>query len=287
MLVRHVSRRRRVSKTKMFKRTDTKRYRRRRMNYLTAQNVEKYVERVYEDLTLLYRSEGHNQYDPDVSHMQHALMSAALAKQRCMQIRTRFKGTGFDLDTLGVDENEFVVSALLHDVGHLITREHRHQHDFLQKNKKHEMIGANYLKRHGFSKLIYLPVQLHVQSKRFMQTLILHPQSSSILLDCAHFMNRNMSQGFSDSLFEEIIHWETSCVITENSEKSLVLQGGQMNNTEILTFIHNKYSIQSLILRAIDNTATQCHFEAEHVPKWYAYEELVKNVLRDNILNTF
>ena len=44
-----------------------------------------------------------------------------------------------------------MVAALLHDIGYLILDEHKDNADFLKEDRKHEDVGAQFLKQKGFS----------------------------------------------------------------------------------------------------------------------------------------
>jgi len=74
---------------------------------------------VVNEVSELYRQQGDTLYDPQVTQMQHALQSAALAEAD------------------GADD-ALVVATLLHDVGHLLLEEHAGHADFLARDQNHE-----------------------------------------------------------------------------------------------------------------------------------------------------
>ena len=76
-----------------------------------------------EDLFSWLSHEGQSRYDEVVTQLEHALQSVALAERETSQ-------------------NSDIVAALLHDVGHLLMKEHWQREDFLDKDFKHEIVGA-------------------------------------------------------------------------------------------------------------------------------------------------
>ena len=94
---------------------------------------------------------GTSNYDEQVTQLEHALQTAALAKAA--------GGTAAQ-----------VTSALLHDLGHLLVCEHNAEGDFLAEDLKHEMIGAKYLDPF-FPSEVTVPISLHVPSKRYLCTV--------------------------------------------------------------------------------------------------------------------
>jgi len=94
---------------------------------------------------------GGTNYDDQVTQMEHALQTAALAKSA--------GGTYAQ-----------VTSALLHDLGHLLVSEHNTENDFLTEDLEHEVVGAKYLEPF-FPREVTVPVGLHVPSKRYLCTV--------------------------------------------------------------------------------------------------------------------
>lgn len=232
-------------------------FRQGRRSYHTIRDIDVYVDRVYDDLSIIYRSEGHHQYDPFISHLQHAVTSAFVATQ------------GVSFMEKDMNKSDMVVASLLHDIGHLLVREHRHQENFLQKDKRHELIGTNYLRRHGFSPAICMSIQLHVQAKRAMQTILKDKQLTD----------------FVDAF--EMFDVAESFEISETSQQSLCIQGGCMTPEELKTFFNQPFALNSLVLRGIENISKQTDVQMDNIPKWYDYEEVVKHVLRENIMNQY
>lgn len=92
---------------------------------------------------------GEEQYGEDITQKEHALQSALLAKEE-----------GY--------ENEVIIAALLHDIGHLIVEDESEQMEENLGMKNHEVIGANFLKQKGFSDLVCALIQGHVAAKRYL-----------------------------------------------------------------------------------------------------------------------
>jgi gamma-butyrobetaine dioxygenase len=91
---------------------------------------------------------GASRYDEIVTQYEHALQSAALARQR---------GGGPAL----------VAAALLHDVGHLLVAEDDSRTEWLARDREHERVGAGWLSR-VFGADVTEPIRLHVAAKRYL-----------------------------------------------------------------------------------------------------------------------
>ena len=94
---------------------------------------------------------GQSFYDEVVTQLEHALQSAALAKQNNAS-------------------TTLITSALLHDIGHLILDEHNADSAFLDIDLNHEEIGAQYLEPF-FPETVTTPIRLHVPAKRYLCTV--------------------------------------------------------------------------------------------------------------------
>ena len=123
-----------------------------------------------------------------------------------------------------------IVSALFHDIGHLLVFEEQSQNtykNYFQKMKtfgiySHEEIGAMYLKHQGFPPEVYEPVRLHVKAKRFMCTT-------------------------EPSYFK---------ALSQASQESLGQQGGVMDQEEMLYFKSSPFYHKAIALRLWDDVAT-------------------------------
>jgi phosphonate degradation associated HDIG domain protein len=87
-------------------------------------------------------------YDEDVTELEHALQSAALAQADGAP-------------------GHLVAAALLHDVGHLVSDDNVTLDDELAEDCHHERVGARYLAR-WFGPEVTAPVALHVAAKRYL-----------------------------------------------------------------------------------------------------------------------
>lgn len=98
----------------------------------------------------LYSSQGANGYIGEgVTQLQHASQAADQAR-----------AAGYDDDV--------VCAAFLHDVGHLCAHDTPHERMGRFGVAHHERIGADYLRRHGFSERVVQLVGLHVDAKRYL-----------------------------------------------------------------------------------------------------------------------
>jgi len=128
-------------------------------------NAQTFVEALFEVMEFFG---GTSYFDSGVTQLEHALQTASLAQQ------------GGAVDSL-------VVSALLHDIGHMMVDEHDANPDFLDSNMRHEAAGARLLDRY-FGPDVVVPVALHVRAKRYLVRVepnyaaILSPASQRSLL---------------------------------------------------------------------------------------------------------
>lgn len=136
----------------------------------------------------------------DVSQLQHALQSAAMAEEEG-------------------GSSEFVVAALLHDVGHMI-------HEFGEDaalagiDDTHEELAARWLSQY-FGPSVTEPIRLHVAAKRYL---------------CAT----------DPTYFDKL---------AEDSVRSLALQGGPFSPDEVVEFEKNPHSEAAVQLRRLDDRA--------------------------------
>ena len=128
------------------------------------------------------RRKGNTNYDENVTQLQHGLQSAALAR------------------SAGATPQQ-VISALFHDLGHLLVDEHAGEGDFLDEDLNHEEVGAEYL-RPFFPPEVIVPIELHVPAKRYLCTV-------------------------DDSYYNGL---------SESSKRSFQVQGGKMSDEEKAAF---------------------------------------------------
>jgi len=114
---------------------------------------------------------------------------------------------------------EMIVAALLHDVGHLLNLR---SEDATKRgvDLHHQNHGANYLARR-FKPEVAEPVRMHVDAKRYL---------------CATI------DGYQQDLSDE-------------SKRSLELQGGPMTDEEQKKFLESAHAQQAIALRRLDDRA--------------------------------
>jgi phosphonate degradation associated HDIG domain protein len=102
-----------------------------------------------DDVLSLYERRGGVHYDDDVTQLDHALQSAALAESD------------------GASD-ELVAAALLHDVGHLLELDRNDGAvGDLTVDRGHEATGSRYLAA-LFPPAVVAPIALHVRAKRYL-----------------------------------------------------------------------------------------------------------------------
>ncbi len=149
----------------------------------------------------LYRDHGDMPYVGGISLLEHALQSAELAT------------------TEGRDD-EVIVAAFLHDIGHLIAHKDGEPLDDIE-TMNHDCLGADYLLGLGFPARVINLVANHVEAKRYL---------------CA------IEPG----------HYEQ---LSEASKEALHWQGGVMSMDEVVEFSCRKDLEDILALRCFDEAA--------------------------------
>lgn len=137
-----------------------------------------------------------------VTQLEHALQCAQLAEQA------------------GADD-ETVVAAFLHDIGHLLPPELAGGYMDGYGTVDHERLGADYLRERGFSEKVAQLIEHHVNAKRYLV-----------------FKNPNYFARLSEA-----------------SLRTLEFQGGPMSAGEALAFETNPYFKGILLLRTWDEQA--------------------------------
>ncbi len=108
------------------------------------------VERMLDDIFDLYAEYGTMVYAGEkVSQLEHMCQAAQLAMQE-----------GYD--------DEVVLAAFLHDIGHLLPVHDENESMDGYGTVDHEKLGADYLRRHGFSERLCRLIASHVDAKRYL-----------------------------------------------------------------------------------------------------------------------
>src|SRR4051812_41117322 len=96
----------------------------------------------------LYKRKGNNNYiGEEITQIEHACQSAQFAERD------------------GQDD-EVVLAAFLHDLGHLLDEEANAEDMNGYGVKDHEALGAEFLKARGFPDKLALLIKSHVEAKR-------------------------------------------------------------------------------------------------------------------------
>lgn len=156
-------------------------------------NIEWIADEIIEMLT----KGKHVSYGEDISQLEHALQCAKLA-------------------TDPHSDEEVILAALLHDIGHVCAPEAERMGDLGAVD--HEALGAEYLRQHGFSERVAELVQSHVQAKRYLT-----------------FKNP---------------HYHAQ--LSEASKRTLIHQGGPMKAEECAAFEMDPLFKEKLRLRSWD-----------------------------------
>lgn len=177
----------------------------------------------------LYEKWGSNDYIGEhITQYQHALQAGICALE--------------DITLLTYDEYTrscTIISAFLHDIGHLIGMDRNNQIMIDDEAKvkgenlgiqQHEVIGSQYLKELGFPKLVCEIVEKHVTAKRYL---------------CS------VSKEYLDNL-------------SEASRRTMSLQGGLMDEEEIKQFNMDRNASIYILMRHYDDQAKKIDYFTEN-----------------------
>lgn len=132
-----------------------------------------------------------------------------------------------------------IVAALVHDIGHMV---HHLGEDPASAgiDDRHEELGAEWLDAH-FGPEVAEPVRLHVPAKRYL---------------CA-------------------VDREYFSLLSEDSVRSLALQGGPMSSDEVAAFEKHPYAEAAVRLRRFDEAAKDPSAITPQVDHFMRYVDLV------------
>ncbi|HXB46073.1 MAG TPA: HD domain-containing protein [Puia sp.] len=178
------------------------------------------AQQVTDEIMGYYQNHGGEEYAGEkVTQLEHMVQAAELAEQQ-----------GFD--------EEVVLAAFLHDIGHICNPGHGDNEMDGFGIKDHEEIGADFLKQKGFSKKIVRLVESHVEAKRYLT-----------LKDPAYY----------DQL-------------SDASKKTLEYQGGQMSEEEANAF--EQYPLFDLIIK-MRKWDEQAKIEHKPLPALVHYRKMI------------
>lgn len=175
----------------------------------------------------LYEKHGADDYIGEaISQIEHACQCAQLAEKD------------------GNDE-EVILASLFHDLGHLCSKYQAGDNMVGYGHIRHEKLGADFLRKRGFSEKIARLVENHVQAKRYL---------------CAKKPEyyRKLSQA---------------------SKETLKFQGGPMTAREVEAFENDPLFRLSIKLRAWDEAAKE---ESVPLPDLNVYREMARRHLSKN-----
>jgi 2-amino-1-hydroxyethylphosphonate dioxygenase (glycine-forming) len=167
-----------------------------------------------------YEQHGGEEYAGEkLTQLEHMVQAAQLAEEQ-----------GYD--------DEVILAAFLHDVGHICEAGHGDNEMDGFGIKDHEEIGAAFLKDKGFSKRIVRLVQSHVEAKRYLTLK-------------------------NPSYYEQL---------SVASKKTLEYQGGRMEEDEAAAF--EQYPLFDLIIK-MRKWDEQAKIEHKPVPDLNRYRQMI------------
>ena len=170
-----------------------------------SQNMKDKVDQIIDEVFELYELHGGEDYIGEpVSQLEHMSQSAQLAIEQ-----------GYD--------DEVVLAAFFHDIGHICVMQNASNSMDGYGIKRHEKVGADYLRSKGFPERIAKLVENHVQAKRFLTYK--YPEYYTSLSDA--------------------------------SKKTLEFQGGRMKKEEADAFEADSLFETSILMRKWDELAKE------------------------------
>ena len=170
---------------------------------------------IVDEVFALYEKYGDEDYIGEpVSQIEHMSQAAALAEQG-----------GYD--------DEVILAAFFHDIGHLCAEEGEAESMDGMGNADHEKLGSEYLLERGFSERLANLVQGHVLAKRYLTYK--YPEYYNKLSDA--------------------------------SKVTLEFQGGRMNAEEAEEFELNPDAELIIRLRYWDDMAKEMNVPVNNVPR--------------------
>lgn len=183
-----------------------------------------HARRVVEEIFSLYERYGHADYIGEpVSQLEHMSQSAALAQKH------------------GADD-EVVLAAFFHDIGHICVARNKDNDMGGFGTKRHEQIGADFLRSMGFSPRLARLIENHVSAKRYLT-------------------------------FRQPSYYNS---LSSASRETLKLQGGPMSEREALEFENDPLFHDSLLLRKWDELAKETEVPVNNL---LAMKELAVKIL--------
>ena len=184
-------------------------------------------EDIVDEVFALYERHGDEDYIGEpVSQLEHMSQAATLAEEE-----------GFD--------DEVILAAFFHDIGHLCADDMETESMDGFGNVDHEKLGADYLRKHGFSERLATLVESHVIAKRYLTYK--YPE----------YYNK----------------------LSEASKATLEFQGGRMNEQEALAFEGHPDGELFIRLRYWDDKAKEANQPIENIThlKLLAIDHLYNN----------
>jgi len=165
--------------------------------------METALDPVVEEVLDLYRTCGTACPSDPVSLLEHMLQTAQCA-------------------IAAGASNEMVLAAFFHDVGQLCVMQRQPDNLSGHGRKSHEKIGADFLRRRGFSERLVRLVEGYVQANRYLS------------FSCCEYYNK----------------------LSEANRRALECQGGPMSRGEARAFEHDPFFKQYVLLCRWDAQAT-------------------------------
>lgn len=137
-----------------------------------------------QEIMQLFHQKGQEIYCEGINIIEHMVQCANLAAKE-------------------TTDEEIILAAFLHDVGHLLDTKQLESFD----GKNHAFIGAKFVQSKGFSTRIVVLIQNHIEAKRYLA-----------LVDPLYYQD-----------------------LSELSKQNLAAQGGRMTTAEAMTFEESPY----------------------------------------------
>lgn len=182
---------------------------------------------IIDEIFDLYEKYGSQNYiGEEITQIEHMIQSAMIAESES-------------------NDTEFILSAFLHDIGHLLGDKNKLEQMGHWGTENHDKIAENYLRDNGFPEKVCKLVGNHVNAKRYL-----------VSIDKEYYDN-----------------------LSKASKMTLKYQGGIMSETEIDEFKNDPLFPLYIKLRYCDERAKEKNIKLESIEK---YKNLMLSVLTNH-----
>ncbi len=167
------------------------------------------------ELQRLYQTYGDQQYGEQCTQYEHMAQCAWWAEQK-----------GYS--------RSLIIAAFLHDIGHLLADDQQLVGRDRWGYAQHDILGASWLREHGFPESVCAPIAMHVEAKRYL-----------VATDADY-----------------------ACNLSKASKATLAQQGGPFSYRECQSFAASRNFEDAIRLRQLDELGKAEQFMLPPLQEW-------------------